>query len=88
MTDVPSPDGHVPSVSMRPLAWLRESSAPWGRRTFLPSRPTCPRDRDRIMVAAPEVVGVWLTQAAHAHGLALALPERVNWRARQVSGAR
>ena len=31
---------------------------------------------DRIRVAGPEIVGVRLTQAAYAHGLALALPER------------
>ena len=30
---------------------------------------------DRIRVAGPEIVGVRLTQAADAHGLALALPE-------------
>lgn len=29
------------------------------------------------MVAGPEIVGVRLTQAAYAHGLALALPEKV-----------
>jgi len=32
---------------------------------------------ERIMVAGPEIVGVRLTQAAYAHGLALALPEKV-----------
>jgi hypothetical protein len=32
---------------------------------------------DRITVAGLEIVGVRLTQAADAHGLALALPERV-----------
>jgi hypothetical protein len=32
---------------------------------------------DRITVAGPEIVGVRLTQAAYAHGLALALPEEV-----------
>ena len=32
---------------------------------------------DRITVAGPEMVGVRLTQAAYAHGLALALPEKV-----------
>ena len=32
---------------------------------------------DRITVAGPESVGVRLTQAAYAHGLALALPEKV-----------
>jgi hypothetical protein len=32
---------------------------------------------DRITVAGPEIVGVRLTQAAYAHGLTLALPEKV-----------
>ena len=32
---------------------------------------------ERITVAGPEIVGVRLTQAAYAHGLALALPEAV-----------
>ena len=32
---------------------------------------------DRITVAGPEIVGVRLTQAAYAHGFALALPEKV-----------
>ena len=32
---------------------------------------------DRITVAGPEIVGVRLTQAAYAHGLALAMPEKV-----------
>ena len=32
---------------------------------------------ERITVAGPEIVGVGLTQAAYAHGLALALPEKV-----------
>ncbi len=32
---------------------------------------------DRITVAGPEIVGVRLTQAAYAHGLALALPAKV-----------
>jgi DNA-binding transcriptional LysR family regulator len=35
-----------------------------------------------ITVAGPEIVGVRLTTAAYAHGLALALPERLKWRAR------
>ena len=34
---------------------------------------------DRIRVAGPEIVGVRLTQAAYAHGLALALPESVGF---------
>ena len=32
---------------------------------------------ERITVAGPEIVGVRLTAAAYAHGLALALPEKV-----------
>ena len=32
---------------------------------------------ERIVVAEPEIVGVRLSQAAYAHGLALALPEQV-----------
>ena len=32
---------------------------------------------DRITVAGPEIVGVRLTPAAYAHGLALALPQKV-----------
>ena len=32
---------------------------------------------DRITVAGSEIVGVRLTQAAYAHGLALALPQKV-----------
>ena len=32
---------------------------------------------ERITVAGPEIVGVRLTPSAYAHGLALALPEKV-----------
>ncbi len=35
---------------------------------------------ERITVAGPEIVGVRLTAAAYAHGLALALPEKVEWK--------
>jgi hypothetical protein len=38
---------------------------------------------ERITVAGPQIVGVRLTAAAYAHGLALALPERLQWRARR-----
>ena len=31
----------------------------------------------RIVIAGPEIVGVRLTAAAYTHGLALALPEKV-----------
>ena len=43
---------------------------------------------ERITVAGPEIVGVRLTQAAYAHRLALALAERLQWRARQDSNLR
>ena len=32
---------------------------------------------ERITVAGPRIVGIRLTSAAYAHGLALALPEKV-----------
>ncbi len=32
---------------------------------------------ERITMAGPKIVGVRLTQAAYEHGLALALPEKV-----------
>jgi hypothetical protein len=32
---------------------------------------------ERIVITGPEIVGVRLTSAAYAHGLALALPEKV-----------
>ncbi len=32
---------------------------------------------ERITIAGPEIVGVRLTAAAYAHGLALALPQKV-----------
>ncbi len=44
---------------------------------------------DRLFRIARLVLrDVQLTQAAYARGLALALPERLNWHARQVLGAR
>jgi hypothetical protein len=43
---------------------------------------------ERIVIPGPEIVGVHLTSAAYAHGLALALPERLQWRARQDSNLR
>ena len=32
---------------------------------------------ERITLAGPEIVGVRLTQAAYAHGFALALPDKI-----------
>jgi hypothetical protein len=40
---------------------------------------------ERITVAGPEIVGVRLTPAAYAHGLALALPEKVDLARPEVS---
>jgi hypothetical protein len=61
MPDVPTQPGGRP---MR--RWIATAPA---RRTVL--------RQQRITVAGPEIVGVRLTQAAYAHGLALALPEKV-----------
>lgn len=36
---------------------------------------------DRIAVAGRKIVPVRLTPSAYAHGFALALPERLQWRA-------
>ena len=64
----------------------RSTSARW-RRSSPPSARAASRSRstepgsnaiyDRITVAGPEIVGVRLTQAAYAHGLALALHEQI-----------
>ena len=38
---------------------------------------------DPMVVTAGTIVSIRLTPAAYAHGLAVALPERLQWRARQ-----
>jgi hypothetical protein len=43
---------------------------------------------DRVTVAGRRIVSVRLTPSAYAHGFALALPERLQWRARQDLTAR
>ena len=56
-----------------------------GKSSTSPSAWQLPKDRadlmlaiyERITVAGPEIVGVRLTAAAFAHGLALALPDKV-----------
>ena len=60
------------------MAWLRALSATW-RAAEVPAEKAdlLHAIYDRITVAGPEIVGVRLTQAAYAHGLALALPEKV-----------
>ena len=67
----------------RPCQAHLSYGAPPGRAVEVPAqlgdlnvdiRPTI---YDWITVVGPEIVGVRLTQAAYAHGLALALPEKV-----------
>ena len=62
----------------RAVGWLRKLSATW-RAAEVPAEKADPMHAiyDRITVAGPEIVGVRLTQAAYAHGLAMALPEKV-----------
>ena len=43
---------------------------------------------ERITVAGPRIVGIRLTSAAYAHGLALALPEKVAMARPEVSDSR
>ena len=43
---------------------------------------------ERITVAGPEILGVRLTAAAYAHGLALALPDKVVLARREDSNLR
>ena len=62
----------------RAVEWLRALSA----SVWLADVPKEKADLmhaiyERITVAGPEIVGVRLTAAAYAHGLALALPEKV-----------
>ena len=42
----------------------------------------------RIVIKGTRFVGLRLTPSAYTHGLALALPERLDWRARQDSNLR
>ena len=60
------------------MAWLRGLSSTW-RAAEVPAEKAdlLHAIYDRITVAGPVIVGVRLTQAAYAHGLALALPEKV-----------
>jgi hypothetical protein len=74
------PGGHSASgfAADRAVEWLRalgqsltEADVPADKADLLQAI------YERITVAGPEIVGVRLTQAAYAHGLALALPEKV-----------
>ena len=59
----------------RPLGYAARASS-W-RRPRVSKADLMHAIYERITVAVPEVVGVRLTAAAYAHGLALALPEAV-----------
>jgi hypothetical protein len=62
----------------RAVAWLRELSETWGAAEVPAERADLMHAiYERIVIAGPEIVGVRLTAAAYAHGLALALPEKV-----------
>ena len=43
---------------------------------------------ERIVVIGRAIVPIRLTPSAYAHGLAVALPDKLLWRVRQVLGAR
>ena len=73
----------------RAVVWLRTLSATWMEADVPEAKAELLHAiYERITVAGPEIVVVRLPSAAYAHGLALALPERLKWRARQVWGAR
>jgi hypothetical protein len=58
-------------------ARLRPKPRPIERPSRHLPEPLVDRSTSAITVAGPEIVGVRLTAAAYAHGLALALPEKV-----------
>ena len=64
-----APDKVVAKLRALPQTWAK--ATPAGRAELLNLI------YERITVAGPEIVGVRLTAAAYAHGLALALPEKV-----------
>ena len=66
------------SSSERAVAWIRELSATW-RAAEVPAEKAdlLHAIYDRIVVAGRSIVSVRLTPSAHAHGSALALPEKV-----------
>lgn len=69
--------GTVPAD--RAVRWLRDIAGLWGAAKPEERQEIAALIYDRIMVRGPEFVGVRLTETALAHGLAIALPERVRW---------
>lgn len=62
----------------RALEWLDALAETWHKTDLVEENSDVIHAvYERITVAGPEIVGVRLTQAAYAHGLALALPEKV-----------
>ncbi len=59
------------------VAYLRQLKDRWGDATPATKAELVAAIYDRIVVQGPEFVGVTLTPAAYAHGLAIAMPERV-----------
>jgi hypothetical protein len=66
----------------RAVTWLPELSGTW-RGPELPAEGAdlLHAIYDWITVAGRKIVSVGLTPSAYAHGLALALPPRLQWRA-------
>ncbi len=70
-----SADGISPE---RAVAWLRELSATWRAAEVAAEKADLLHAiYDRITVAGRKIVSVRLTPSAYAHGIALALPEKV-----------
>ena len=62
----------------RAIAWLETLAATWSEADVSAAKAELLHAiYELIVVAGPEIVGVRLTAAACAHGLALALPEKV-----------
>jgi hypothetical protein len=70
----------------RAVAWLQTVSATWTEADVPEAKAEllhaiC----ERIVIEGPRFVGLRLTPAAYAHGLAVAMPDKVALRARQES---
>lgn len=79
-------DGIAPAGA---VAWLRELSAAWRAAEAPAERADLLNAiHDRITAAGRRIVSATLSPSAYAHGFALALPEKAQWRARQDSTLR
>jgi DNA invertase Pin-like site-specific DNA recombinase len=76
---VADPEPAPPTVAAdRAIGYLRALAETWAKGTPEERSEVVAAVYERIVVQGPEFVGVRLTPAAYAHGLALALPERVS----------